>query len=63
MTGRTMPRQQAAWLKPMSGERRALQVKQPLNALERIVVVTVVVAVLVFEVWFFFFAHYSLPGG
>jgi hypothetical protein len=60
--GRRMPRQQAAWLKPMSGERRAVEVKQPLTAVERIVVVTVVVAILVFEIWFFFFAHYSLPG-
>lgn len=61
--GRVQPRQQAAWLKPMSGERRAVQVKQPLTAVERIVVLTVVVAVLTFEIWFFFFAHYSLPGG
>ena len=61
--GRRTPRQQAAWLKPMSGERKAVTVKQPLTAVERIVVVSVVVAVLVFEVWFFFFAHYSLPGG
>lgn len=61
--GRTMPRQQAAWLKPMSGERRATQVKQPLTAVEKIVVTTVVVGFLSFEIWFFFFAHYSLPGG
>ncbi len=61
--GRTMPRQQAAWLKPMSGERRALSVRKPLTAVERIVIVSVVVAVLVFEIWFFFFAHYSFAGG
>jgi hypothetical protein len=61
--GREMPRHQLPWLKPMSGERRAEEVRQPLSAVERIVVLTVVVAVLVFEVWFFFFAHYSLPGG
>jgi hypothetical protein len=58
--GRTAPRQQAAWLKPMSGERRSLQTRQPLSAVEKIVVVSVVVAVLVFEIWFFFFAHYTL---
>ncbi|MFL5822207.1 MAG: hypothetical protein ACJ764_02065 [Solirubrobacteraceae bacterium] len=61
--GRTMTRQQAAWLKPMSGERRAAAIKRPLTAVERIVIIVVVVAVLVFEIWFFFFAHYSLPGG
>ena len=60
--GRDAQRQQAAWLKPMSGERRSISVRRPLTAVERIVVVSVVLAVLVFEVWFFFFAHYSLPG-
>src|SRR5882757_2894204 len=58
--GRKLPREQAAWLKPMSGERRSIQVRRPLSVVERIVVVSVVVAVLVFEVWFFFFAHYTL---
>jgi hypothetical protein len=61
--GREMPRHQHPWLKPMSGQRRAEEVKQPLTAVERIVILTVVLAVLTFEVWFFFFAHYSLPGG
>jgi hypothetical protein len=61
--GRATPRQQAAWLKPMSGERRAISVRTPLTAVERIVIVSVVVAVLVFEVWFFFFAHYSFSSG
>jgi hypothetical protein len=60
--GRTMPRRQAPWMKPMSGERRAIEVRQPLSAPERIVVFSVVAAVLVFEVWFFFFAHYTLAG-
>jgi hypothetical protein len=58
--GRPLPRQQAAWLKPMSGERRAVQVRRPLSAVERIVIVSVVVAVLALEIWFFFFAHYTL---
>jgi len=57
-----VPRQQAAWLKPMSGERRSIEVKRPLSATERIVVASVVVAVLAFEVWFFFFAHYTFAG-
>jgi hypothetical protein len=61
--GRTAPRQQAAWLKPMSGERRSETVKRPLTAMERIVIVMVVVVVEAFVVWFFFFAHYSLPNG
>jgi hypothetical protein len=60
--GRRMPRRQAPWMKPTTGERRALEVRRPLTAPERIVIVSVVAAVLVFEVWFFFFAHYRLPG-
>ena len=60
--GRKMRRQQAPWLKPMSGERRSLEVKEPLSAPERIVVVSVVAAVLLFEVWFFFLAGSSLPS-
>jgi hypothetical protein len=60
--GRAIPRQQAPWMKPMSGERRALDVRRPLTATERIAVASVVGAALVLEVWFFFFAHYSLPG-
>lgn len=58
--GRAMPRRQAPWMKPMSGERRAIEVRQPLNAAERIVIFSVVAAALLFEVWFFFFAHYNL---
>src|ERR1700693_79922 len=52
--GRTMPRRQAPWMKPMSGERRALEVRQPLSPPERIVIISAVVAGLALEVWFFF---------
>jgi hypothetical protein len=58
--GRKVPRRQAPWMKPMSGERRALEVRRPLSGVERIVVVSVVVAILALEIWFFFFAHYTL---
>lgn len=58
--GRTVRRKQAAWLKPISGERRSLEVRQPLTAVERIVLVSVVTALLALEVWFFFLAHYQL---
>jgi hypothetical protein len=56
------PRRQTAWLKPMSGERRSLSVRRPLSTVERVTVWSVVSAVLVFEVWFFFFAHTKLAG-
>jgi hypothetical protein len=60
--GRVVPRRQAAWLKPMSGERRSSEVRRPLSAVERIVVGSVVVAVLALEIWFFFFAHYTFAS-
>jgi hypothetical protein len=60
--GRKVPRRQAPWLKPMSGERRTLEVRRPLTAVERIVVGSVVILAEAGLVWFFFFAHYSLPG-
>ena len=57
------PRRQTAWLKPMSGERRSdSDSSRPLTAVERIVVVSTVLAGEAAVVWFFFFAHYSLPG-
>jgi hypothetical protein len=60
--GRSVPRQQLPWHKPMTGESRASQTKRPLSAVERIVVGTAVAAVLGFEIWFFAFAHARLPG-
>jgi hypothetical protein len=59
---RTLPRRQMPWHKPMSGERRSMSAKRPLSATERIVVATVVLAILAFEGWFFFFAHAKLPA-
>ncbi len=60
--GRTIRRRQTPWLKAMTGERGSLSAREPLTATERIVVTSVVVAVLASEVWFFVFAHYTLPG-
>lgn len=60
--GRSLPRRQAPWMKPMSGERRAIEVRQPLSAPERIVILSVVAAILAFEVWFLFFAHYTIAA-
>jgi hypothetical protein len=50
-------RQHAPWLRSMRGERPRYGDEPPrLTALERILVVTVVVAVVTAEIWFFFFA-------
>jgi hypothetical protein len=59
--GRRLPRRQAPWHKPISGERRSIAAKRPLSAIERIVVGSVVVAALAFEGWFFVLAHARMP--
>jgi hypothetical protein len=65
VTGRPQPpRQPLPWLKSLSGERE-LETRRRVGvtAVERIVVISVVAAVLAFEIWFFFLAGSSLPGG
>jgi hypothetical protein len=48
----------------MRGEREELaRERAGISGIERIVVISVVAAVLAFEVWFFFFAGSSLPSG
>ena len=59
--GRRERRRQAPWLKPMSGERRVLEVKEPLTVVEKVAVVWAVVAFEALVIWFFFFARYALP--
>ncbi len=55
-------RQTSPWLRSMRDEREQhVRAKYGISAVERIVVVSVVIAVLAFEVWFFFFAGSSLP--
>ncbi len=51
-------RRQSPWLRSMRGEREETKdpVRHEMAALERIVVATVIVAVVAFEVWFFFFS-------
>jgi hypothetical protein len=52
--GRTRPRGQLPWNKPVSGERRAIAARRPLSAIDWIVVGTVVVTALAFAAYFFF---------
>ncbi len=56
-------RRTSPWLRSMRGEREEIARAQAgISAVERAVVVTVVVAVLALEVWFFFFAGSPLPA-
>jgi len=65
ITGRPLEaRRTSPWLRSMRGEREDVRrTRTPSSPLEKAVMVTVVVAVLTFEVWLFFFAHYMYPGG
>lgn len=56
-------RQTSPWLRSMRGEREEdIREKHGMSAVERVVVFSVIAAVLVFEIWFFFFAGSSLPN-
>jgi hypothetical protein len=55
------PRRQQPWLRSLSGERTHEQRRrQRVSALDVVLVGTVLAAVLVFEVWFFFFSGSSI---
>jgi hypothetical protein len=64
LTGRPhAARRQSPWMRSMRGEREEFERdRHRLSALEMIVVLAAVVAVVGFEVWFFFFAGSSLPN-
>jgi hypothetical protein len=64
LTGRPQSaRQTSPWLRSMRGEREDFsRKKEGISGVERLVVISVVAAMLAFEVWFFFFAGSSLPN-
>ena len=64
LTGRPQSaRRTSPWLRSMRGEREDFERKRHgISAVERVVVISVVAAMLAFEIWFFFFAGSSLPN-
>jgi hypothetical protein len=64
LTGRPMAaRRTSPWLRSMRGEREEFAKKRiGTSTVERIVVISVVAAVITFEVWFFFIAGSPLPN-
>lgn len=59
-------RRHVSWLRSMRDTEAAgdfAEPERPLNPVERVLVTNVVIAAIVFEVWFFFFAHMPLVGG
>jgi hypothetical protein len=65
LTGREQgPRRVAPWLRSMRAERAHLaEGRAGIGVVERILAASVVAAVLVLEVWFFFFAGSSIGNG
>ena len=65
LTGHTPTvRSHQPWLRSMRDERpEYADVKQPVSATERIVVLVVILAAAVFEVWFFFFSGSPIGAG
>ena len=63
-TGRPPQRRRTSpWMRSMRGERETAEAKAAnLGAVERILIVCVVLAVAALEVWFFFFSGSSLPS-
>ena len=64
LTGRSHEaRRTSPWLRSMRGEREVdVRQRYGVSAVEKVIVASVVIAVLAFEVWFFFFAGSSLPN-
>jgi len=56
-------RTHAPWLRSMRGERPEHHRTAPISAAEKIVVATVLMAAIAFEIWFFFFSGSSIGGG
>ena len=64
LTGRTTDRRVSPWMRSMRAEREDhARERQGASAIERVVVVSVTAAVLVFNVWFFFFAGSPMGNG
>jgi hypothetical protein len=64
LTGRTADRRVSPWMRSMRSEREDyVRARQATSAIERIVVVSVTAAVILFNVWFFFFAGSPLANG
>lgn len=64
LTGRDAgPRKVASWLQSARAERPELaRTRTRSSPIERMLIFSVVAGVVGFEVWFFFFARYSIPG-
>jgi hypothetical protein len=60
ITGAEVDEYRPAWTRSLRGER---QVDRRGGVLDRVMIVSVAIAALVFAIWFFGFAGSSMPGG
>jgi hypothetical protein len=64
LAGRVADRRVSPWMRSMRSEREDLvRARHGTSAIERVVVISVTTAVLVFNVWFFFFSGSPLGNG
>jgi succinate dehydrogenase hydrophobic anchor subunit len=64
LTGRVAERRVSPWMRSMRSEREeSIRARHGTSAIERIVVYSVTAAVLVFNVWFFFYSGSPLGNG
>ena len=63
LTGKEASVRRAPWMRSMRGERDDdLHAQSPMNAVDKVVMIGVILAVVAFEIWFFFFSGSSLPN-
>ena len=62
LTQTVQPRRQAPWMRSMRGDRPEELIARQSSAAEKVVIGAVVLAILAFEVWFFFFSGSSIGG-
>jgi len=64
LAGRSADRRVLPWMRSMRSEREAyVKQRRGVSAVERVVVLSVSIAVLVFNAWFFFFAGSPVGNG
>jgi hypothetical protein len=59
LTGGHAGRARTAWLKSLSGDRKA---PRPRTVLDTSMAISVVIAIVAMAIWYFFFAHSYTPG-
>ena len=63
LVGRKQPRAQAPWLRSLRGDRpHTVKEGETISALDKLLVVCVVLCTLAFEIWFFFFSGSPIGG-